>query len=296
MSYLMVCWLDQLAQKGAFAPGSAMVEIGPQDITTPRDAVLKIAQARRGDPFAAKIVDEIFDGAQARPTCQASFYSIFGIEKYAAIDPFDSRAEYAYDMNFPVPLQGRFDVVTNFGSAEHVFNVCQFFRNIHDMLRPGGLALHVLPAYGDINHGFYNFHPIFFGKLAEANGYDIVDYQYVHNFGNNNAAFMDRGAATGYSYPKVTKDNASEYLEMRRSVYENFVANAGAPETTTYDRIHNNTVFDYSFVALRKTGHGSFVQPSQYGNVHASASQPALGQALRRVKRAGLIARRLFGR
>ena len=33
---------------------------------------------------------------------------------------------------------------------------------------------HNLPMYGEIDHGFYNFHPTFFWDLAYANHYKII--------------------------------------------------------------------------------------------------------------------------
>jgi elongation factor P hydroxylase len=39
--------------------------------------------------------------------------------------------------------------------------------------------LHILPAFGDVNHGFYNVHPIVYSCLANANAYEMVDFQYI---------------------------------------------------------------------------------------------------------------------
>jgi hypothetical protein len=69
-------------------------------------------------------------------------------------------------------------LATNFGTAERVFNIGELFHSIHDALRPGGVAMHVLPAFGDIDHGFYNIHPAVYFDLAAADDYTIEDKFY----------------------------------------------------------------------------------------------------------------------
>jgi hypothetical protein len=73
----------------------------------------------------------------------------------------------------------RFDVITNFGTAEHVFNIGNAFKAAYDLLQRGGIFPNVNPAHGDIDHGFHHLHPILFHTLAKHSGFEIVDYQYI---------------------------------------------------------------------------------------------------------------------
>jgi hypothetical protein len=59
----------------------------------------------------------------------------------------------------------------NLGTAEHVCNVLQVFKTIHDFTLPSGLIVQALPFSGWVDHGFYNFNPTFYWDLAAANGY-----------------------------------------------------------------------------------------------------------------------------
>lgn len=93
---------------------------------------------------------------------------------YAAIDPTTPSATYRFNLNIPVPLQEQFDVVMNIGTAEHIFNVQQFFKTAHDRTAPGGLMIHTAPIAGWPDHGFFNFQPTFFYDLAAANQYHIL--------------------------------------------------------------------------------------------------------------------------
>ena len=79
----------------------------------------------------------------------------------------DLRSEYGYDETF--------DLVTNLGTGEHVFDQRRVFENVHNLTKPGGVMLYMLPFVNWLNHGFYNFHPVLFADLAAANGYGILE-------------------------------------------------------------------------------------------------------------------------
>ena len=99
---------------------------------------------------------------------------------YEAVDlhGVDDRA-HKYDLNEPVPIEKQYDLVCNFGTAEHVFNVYQVFKTVHERTKPGGLMLHGMPFQGWIDHGFYTFQPTFFFDLAEANAYAPTVFLYA---------------------------------------------------------------------------------------------------------------------
>jgi hypothetical protein len=90
-----------------------------------------------------------------------------------AIDLSGTDHAMRYDLNEPVHLEKTYDVVMNLGTAEHVFNVYQFFKTVHDLTAPGGLMIHVMPFNGWVDHGFYNFQPTFHCDLAAANQYHM---------------------------------------------------------------------------------------------------------------------------
>jgi SAM-dependent methyltransferase len=68
------------------------------------------------------------------------------------------------------------DVVCNFGTSEHVRdNQRQVFKTIHEVCRHGGLMLHSVPASGGCQrHGFWKYTTDWYFKLAEANGYQVL--------------------------------------------------------------------------------------------------------------------------
>jgi SAM-dependent methyltransferase len=99
-------------------------------------------------------------------------------ETYAAADLHATDHAWRHDLNLPLPYDDQYDVVTNLGTAEHVFNQYQLFRSMHERTKPSGLMVHSLPNQGCYDHGFFNFHPTLVFDLAQANAYQIVSFVY----------------------------------------------------------------------------------------------------------------------
>jgi SAM-dependent methyltransferase len=107
------------------------------------------------------------------------FRACLDYRKYTAIDFSGTPEARKIDLNYPVDLGEQFDILVNAGTAEHVFDVGQFFRTAHDLTRPGGLMIHVMPFRGWLEHGFYSFNSTFYWDLAAANGYTMLIHAYA---------------------------------------------------------------------------------------------------------------------
>lgn len=105
----------------------------------------------------------------------------FNYSTISAIDLHGTEDALQFDLNHPVQIDRSFDITINFGTAEHIFNVYQFFQTVHDLTSPGGLMLHCMPFLGWVDHGFFNFQPTFYWDLAEANGYHVVAFLFQAN-------------------------------------------------------------------------------------------------------------------
>jgi SAM-dependent methyltransferase len=104
------------------------------------------------------------------------FAAVLDFSSYAANDPGTPGSTYRFDLNLPVQLDKQFDLIINIGTAEHVFNVYQFFKTAHDLAKPGGMMVHSCPFTGWTDHGFYTFQPTFFFDLARANQYEMLSF------------------------------------------------------------------------------------------------------------------------
>ena len=105
------------------------------------------------------------------------WYLSIGFGRYLAIDVNTERDAVAMDLNLDLGtaygFREQFDLVTNNGTGEHVFNQYQVFKNAHDLCRTGGFMIHVLPFYRWVDHGFFNYNPNLFPCLALQNQYEL---------------------------------------------------------------------------------------------------------------------------
>ncbi len=81
-----------------------------------------------------------------------------------------------HDMNKPIPevYKGKYDVVYDGGSLEHIFNFPVAVKNCLEMVRVGGYFLSVTAGNNYSGHGLYQFSPeLFFRICGEINGFEI---------------------------------------------------------------------------------------------------------------------------
>lgn len=183
ITYSHVLVFLELRKAGALGSGAtrSMLELGEQNWygdLDPREIHSVIDLCRGAEP-ARKLHEEL-DAlvAAERPDLFAIarlFYrAVIEHERYRAVDLHGTALAERHDLNAPLPFDEQFDVVTNIGTGEHVFNQYQVFRTIHARTRPGGVMYHSLPNQGCYDHGFYNYHPTFVHDLAQANGYQVL--------------------------------------------------------------------------------------------------------------------------
>jgi SAM-dependent methyltransferase len=113
---------------------------------------------------------------------QASRYSepFFEALGAQAVDSMDASnfegATIIHDLNLPVPeaLKGRFDVVCDGGTIEHILNFPMVIRNCLEMVKLGGHFVLATPANNFFGHGFYQFSPeLWFRLLSDLNGFEM---------------------------------------------------------------------------------------------------------------------------
>lgn len=103
----------------------------------------------------------------------------FGID-YVCYEVCGEQPFTFFDFNrdsVAVDQQGRYDLIFNLGTSEHILNQYNFFKSVHELCAVGGVMLHILPFSGYLHHGFFNYQPKLFFRLAEHNGYAVTDFQ-----------------------------------------------------------------------------------------------------------------------
>lgn len=104
------------------------------------------------------------------------WYLELGCGRYVSIDG-NGRGTVTADLNEPLqqPWQSHpFDLVTDFGTGEHIFDQAQVWRTVHSLCKPGGIIAFDRPLSGYANHCFYLTNECLYWDIAAANGYDVL--------------------------------------------------------------------------------------------------------------------------
>jgi len=95
---------------------------------------------------------------------------------HVSIDINEKDDALPLDLCQPINL-GPFDIVTNFGTVEHVGDQYMVFYNMHNLCKPDGLLMHCLPIkeYNG-THGKYTYQENFLENLVVLADYCILRY------------------------------------------------------------------------------------------------------------------------
>jgi hypothetical protein len=170
-----------------FTLGGDLLELGEAnwygdiDPKILREDILKFAAPENQKSLLTELDDALKSGhSEASWTIARIYWNTFlNPTSITAIDFHGTSKALKLDLNCPIDLKRQFHVVNNCGTLEHIFNVGQAFKTIHDHTFPGGFMIHQVPFTGWIDHGFYNFNPTFFWDLAFANQYHICIFVYL---------------------------------------------------------------------------------------------------------------------
>lgn len=114
--------------------------------------------------------DQMMSGGKV-PTPAEAFYRKLGCGQYVAIDG-NGRGSVTADLNLPLsPMLGPFDLVTDFGTGEHIFDQAQVWRTIHDLTKVGGYIVFDRPTQGYEAHCFYLITEGLIADIQAANDY-----------------------------------------------------------------------------------------------------------------------------
>jgi SAM-dependent methyltransferase len=153
---------------------SRTATLGHLGLNCPPRALRRAAQDF-GIPATGGQINRCFLREPCKDVFADEFFRILGAGELVTIDRSDFEgATFLHDLNEPFPesMRGRFDLVLDSGTLEHIFNYQAALKHSLELLRVGGHFITVTPANGFMGHGFYQFSPeLFFGVFNEQNGF-----------------------------------------------------------------------------------------------------------------------------
>ena len=116
---------------------------------------------------------------RAKYISDRAFFRLIGFDSLMALDKSNyESADILYDLNLaepPAELAGRFAMVYDGGTIEHVFHLPNVFRNVFHFLKIDGVVMHDAPTNNYIDHGFYQISPTLLVDYYCANRYFIEE-------------------------------------------------------------------------------------------------------------------------
>jgi SAM-dependent methyltransferase len=107
-----------------------------------------------------------------------TFFEKIGFASVDSIDVSDfENASVVQDLagTLPKKLERKYDVIYDGGTCEHIFDLPTAYRNIHKMLKPGGVLIGHSPCNNWVNHSFYQINPeMVFGFWQKTMGYTVL--------------------------------------------------------------------------------------------------------------------------
>lgn len=225
------------------------LSLGSQEIHSPAQEIIEFAHRNM---YAETARDRSF---------KSFLRERYGICEYADCD-INGLAALTWDLGRPVAKDehGKWQVIYDGGTLEHIFNTAQVFVNIHNLCAPGGLIIHITPVSW-LAHGFYNFTPKIFQNIGRANGYkQIASAWYVTSQRVKNGQregrrndFSDKGCRGCHAAPSGLLSLENGSLEDAVVLPESIVGNGLVRENVLY------------CLAYQKTRAQAFVEPVEIG-------------------------------
>jgi hypothetical protein len=99
-----------------------------------------------------------------------------GVAEHISIDINAKNGAIPLDLTKPIDKWNNyFDMVTNFGTTEHVDNQFEVFRNIHNFTKVGGVMIHTVPIVGGwTRHCNIHYEAWAFKEIAKSMNYKVV--------------------------------------------------------------------------------------------------------------------------
>lgn len=170
----------ELYKLGYLKDKSNVLDIGSQELHLKKNDLKNLCAQTKMDISKIDSYPDI-DMYPSKPRCSSKYlWESLGIKEYNSIDINEEHGSLNHDLNLPFEKKdyfNKYDIVTDIGSCEHVFNVPEAYKTIHKITKPGGLIIIHQAKIG--GNGYYQFDRFFFESLAAANQYKIVTSNYT---------------------------------------------------------------------------------------------------------------------
>jgi SAM-dependent methyltransferase len=127
--------------------------------------------------------------------------------RHVSLDVNGQDGALAYDLCLPFNLGEQFDVITDFGTSEHVSDLYACLENVWRHCKPGGLLMHANPKPGNWpGHGNWYRDEDFYRALVQVQpGTELVEVRAAPSLGNTTEGWL--------TYAVVRKNAAVPWMD-----------------------------------------------------------------------------------
>lgn len=230
MGISMKC-LSLFEQMSIFTDDMKILDIGSSNLYSASEAEIERfldKYSKRKSDSDREFVSRLCNGSAYSPgvggtneVFAGELFERVGFE-YLSLDIAQGYNTKIFDLNrqnLSEEFRGKFDLVMNFGTTEHIINQLNCFKVIHEATKGGGYMFHQLPASGFSDHGYFTYTGRFFFDLAGHNEYELVDFFYTKP-GNQSDLFAGVRSYSSYfpSLQNYVKNHSLDTLESANPI------------------------------------------------------------------------------
>ncbi len=171
----------ELNERGLLKDVSSVVEIGSQELHLTQAEFEKLVEVAGISNYQSEQFANLKYWPAQSPRCPAkNLYELLGARKYNCVDLNGELGSIPHDMNLPfddASYYAKYDLVSDHGCNEHIFNVAEAYRTMHRLCKSGGILVNIQAVWR--GNGYYRFDASFFEGIAAANNYRILYSAYV---------------------------------------------------------------------------------------------------------------------
>lgn len=198
---------------------------------------------------SAEVIDESLNGYQDGDFTK-SMYENLGL-KYDSVDVYDGTIFCDFNTQM-LELSYQYDVVTNLGTSEHVFNQYNVFASIHNVTKKNGLMVHCLPLRHS-PHGLFTYNVDFFISLCFSNNYEVVELAFGWRGDNSDYKFgtlsevVEHQGTEQYAFLVARKCREEQFVSPQQIIYNHSISMDKVIALCSYDFYLLSQVVQYPF-------------------------------------------------
>ena len=152
-------------------PQLSMLELGNQFLYIP------------GKPWAS-FPEKYIDPSGTQKKVAKYYFQELGYD-HTSVDLNGQDGTIQADLSLPIFLNRKFDVITDFGTSEHVPSLYNCLLNVHNHAKDGAKLCHINPLTGHWpGHGYWYRDEDFYIEYAKITGYKIIKMKKFPACGN----------------------------------------------------------------------------------------------------------------